>query len=60
MTDPDKAAVMARRIIAERPQSDPNVVWAHNLLGLIPGLIATAWVSDVIASPASICPASPG
>lgn len=34
-THPADAIEMAKRIIADWPQSDHNVAWAHNLIGLI-------------------------
>jgi len=33
--EPASALAGARRIIAERPETDQNVIWAHNLLGNI-------------------------
>jgi tetratricopeptide (TPR) repeat protein len=34
-TDPTAAIDIARRIIADWPETDDNVVWAHNLIGTI-------------------------
>jgi Flp pilus assembly protein TadD len=33
--DPDKSLVIARRIIADGPETDQSVPWAHNLVGNI-------------------------
>jgi len=34
-SDPGKSLEIARRIIADRPETDQNVLWAHNLAGNI-------------------------
>jgi tetratricopeptide (TPR) repeat protein len=34
-TDPVEAIKLARLMVADLPRSDPNVVWAHNLIGKI-------------------------
>jgi tetratricopeptide (TPR) repeat protein len=34
-TDPIEAIKRARLMVADLPRSDPNVVWAHNLIGMI-------------------------
>jgi Flp pilus assembly protein TadD len=33
--DPGKCLAMAKRIIADRPQTDPSVPWAHNAVGSV-------------------------